>query len=100
MLSVLKADEESILSTSLRGLEKLNDMDNVNGALLFSCVSRRIKLMGINKPLAELQMAKDTIRADIPFMMGGSGGEICPTSVKDGVAYNRNHEYSMVILAV
>jgi hypothetical protein len=99
-LSVLKADEESILSTSLRGLKKLNDMEGINGALLFSCVSRRIKLMSVNNPLAEMQLAKDTIRTGIPFMMGGSGGEICPTSVKDSVAFNCNHEYSMVILAV
>ena len=99
-LSVLQNDEESILTTSLRGLNKLNDLEDVNGALIFSCVSRRITLMGINKPLAEMQLAKDTIRADIPFMIGGSGGEICPTSIKDGVAFNRNHEYSMVIMAV
>jgi hypothetical protein len=99
-LSVLQNDEESILSTSLQGLNKLNDMEDVNGALIFTCVSRRIKLMGINKPMAEMQLAQDTIRDDIPFMMAGSGGEICPTSVKDGVAFNRNHEYSMVILAI
>jgi len=99
-LSVLKADEESIISTSLQGLKKLNDMEGVNGALIFSCVSRQFMLMGVNKPLAELQLAKDTIRNDIPFMIGGSGGEICPTSVRDGVAFNRNHEYSMVILVV
>ena len=99
-LSLLKADEESILSTSLQGLKKLNDMEGVNGALIFSCVSRRIMLIGVNKPLAELQLVKDTIRTDIPFMMGGSGGEICPTSIKEGVAFNRNHEYSMVILIV
>ena len=99
-LSVLKADEESIISTSLQGLNKLNNMEGVNGALIFSCVSRRIKLMGVNKPLAEMQLAKDTIRTDIPFMMGGAGGELCPTSVKEGVAFNRTHEFSMVILAV
>jgi hypothetical protein len=99
-LSLLRADEESILSTSLKGLLKLNAMENVNGALIFSCVSRRIMLIGANKPLAEMQLVQDTIREDIPFMMGGSGGEICPTSIRDGIAFNRNHEYSMVILAV
>ena len=99
-LLLLKADDESILSTSLQGLMKLNNMEDVNGALIFSCVSRRIMLMGVNKSMAELQLVKDTVKPDIPFMMGGSGGEICPTSVRDGVAFNRNHEYSMVILVV
>jgi hypothetical protein len=99
-LLLLKADEESILSTSLKGLLKLNDMEDINGALIFTCVSRRTMLMSVNKPLAEMQLVKDTIRTDIPYMLGGSGGEICPTSVKDGVAFNRNHDYSMVILVV
>jgi hypothetical protein len=99
-LSLLKADEESILSTSLQGLKKLNDMEDVNGALIFTCVSRQITLMSVNRQFAEMQLVKDNIRTDITYMVGASGGEICPTSVKDGVAFNRNHDYSMVILAI
>jgi hypothetical protein len=97
-LASLKSDD--ILSASLRGIEQINDLADVTGVLLFSCVVRRIALLGSGKPLAELQIAKDMIRQDIPFMMGYAGGEICPTSVKNNAPVNRYHSYSLVILVL
>ena len=95
-----KFDSDDILSTSLREIEQINTLQNLNGALLFSCVVRRIVLSGGNKPLSEQQIAKDTIKPDIPFMMGCSGGEICPTSIRKGIPVNRFHNYYMVILVI
>jgi len=57
-------------------------------------------LLGADKSLSELQIAKDTINPDIPFMMGYAGGEFCPTSVKNGVPTNRFHNDSLIILVV
>jgi hypothetical protein len=51
-------------------------------------------------PLVELQTALSTIRPDIPFMIGYAGGEICPTSIKNGIPANRFHNYSLVALVV
>ena len=98
--SLLSFTVEGILSTSLREIKRISEQSNVNGALLFPCVARRVALMGANKPLAELQVAKDEINPNIPFMMGYAGGEICPTSIINGAPTNRFHTYSLVILVI
>ena len=98
--SLLKFDSDAILPVSQREIERINALPDVNGALLFSCASRRMVLLGADKSLSELQIAKDTINPDIPFMMGYAGGEFCPTSVKNGVPTNRFHNDSLIILVV
>jgi len=99
-MTLLKCDPEDIVSITRRKASQINDLPNVNGAILFPCVVRRMTLLGINKPLMELESAKDAINHDIPFMIGYAGGEICPTSSKNGVPRNRFHNYSLVILVV
>jgi hypothetical protein len=89
---------DDVLTTTQQGIKKITGLKDVSGALLFPCVIRRIPLMGIGKPLAELQIAQETLK--IPFMMGYSGGEICPTSVKNSVPTNRFHNYSIIILVL
>ena len=79
---------------------EINGMPDVNGVLLFPCVIRRAVLLGANKPLLELVTVKETINQEIPFMIGCAGGEICPTSFKDGVPVNRFHNYSLIILII
>jgi len=100
VISLLRFDADSIMSTSLNAIEKINELPDANGALLFPCVSRRMVVMGSDTPFAELNLAKETINPDIPFMMGYSGGEICPTSSTNGIPSNRFHNSSMVILVV
>jgi hypothetical protein len=100
MLSIVKADPENILASSLNEIKRINEMTDVNGVLMFSCAMRRVVLLGANQPLVELQMVRDTIKSDIPFMMGYAGSEVCPTSVNNGVPNNRYHNYTMIILVV
>ena len=99
-ITIMKCDVDDILFTTSQTIKKMNVMDNVNGALLFPCVVRRSTLSGINKPLLELQTALTEINPQIPFMLGYAGGEICPTSLKNGVPVNRFHNYSLVVLVV
>jgi len=99
-ISVLSFQPENIKSTLMSKIDRLNTLQDVNGALVFSCVSRRKALMAVIEDLAELQLAQKSIRADIPFMMGYSGGELCPVSSKTGVLNNRFHNYSAVILLI
>ena len=98
-ISLLKFDKDSILSKSKAKIEKINELPDANGALLLSCIARRIVLVGTGDHLTELNIAKDTIK-DIPFMMGYAGGEICPTSIRDGIPFNRFHNNSVVILVI
>ena len=98
--AMLTYDPDDILPSTCQKLEEINKLPEVNGALLFPCIVRRAVLLGSGKPLSELQNARGTINPYIPFMMGYAGGEICPTSVKDGVPTNRFHNYSLVVLVV
>jgi len=96
----LSFDSDSIKLTLQNEIEQLNTLSDINGALLFTCASRRMVLLGINEDYAELQIVKDTIKQEIPFMMGYSGGEICPVISNDGILHNRFHNYSVVILVI
>jgi len=98
--SLASCKPDDILSTSLHTINRLNELRDVNGALLFPCIVRRILTLGLNKSLSELEIARARINPDIPFMMGYSGGEICPTSIKGGGPANRFHNYSLAILAI
>lgn len=97
--TMLDVDYEDVLKTTGEEAALINGMGNVNGAILFPCIVRRMMTMFPNH-LAELEIVRDTIHSDIPFMMGYAGGEICPTSVRNGVPTNRFHNYSLVIMVV
>ncbi|MCL2517030.1 MAG: FIST C-terminal domain-containing protein [Oscillospiraceae bacterium] len=96
-LTILACNPDDILITTKQALKQINELLDVKGTILFPCVVRRATLLGAQKPLAELQCIKNTMNSDIPFMAGYSGGEICPTSVKNGMPTNRFHNYSLVI---
>ena len=98
--TMLKNDPNDIMATTRQKLENINELSDINGVILFPCVVRRASLMGVNKHLQELQSARDIINPKIPFMMGYAGGEICPTSVRNGVPTNRFHNHSLVILVI
>ena len=96
---LLATDSDDVLSVTRQKARQVNTLPDVNGALLFPCIVRRMMTQRLN-PLAELETVISEINPDIPFMMGYAGGEICPTSVKNGIPANRFHNYSLVILLV
>ena len=96
---MLSSDSEDVLLTTREIVKQLNEQADVNGALLFSCIIRRMVAMNTGS-LIELEAAKEIINPDIPYMMGYAGGEICPTSIRNGKPTNRFHNYSLVILLV
>ena len=97
--TLLTCGSDDVLSTMLQKAKQVNDLPDVNGVLLFSCIVRRMLSMDTNS-LMELEAVRDTISQDIPFMMGYAAGEFSPTLVKDGIPTNRFHNYSLVILIV
>ena len=98
--TMLACEPNDILETTRQELEKINQLSDVNGVLLLPCVVRRSVLLSVNKNLEELQSAREIINPDIPFMMGYAGGEICPTSINNGIPTNRFHNHTLVILVV
>jgi len=97
--TLLKCESEDVLSTAKQKVEKINEMTDVNGVLMFSCIVRRIVTMNDNYN-EEFENVRDSLRSDIPFMMSCAGGEICPTQFKDGVPTNRYHNYSLIVLVI
>jgi len=100
--TLLKCEADDVLSTAQDGVTKINEMQDVNGALLFSCIVRRIVTMSSSGAEAneEFRTVRNKLRPDIPFMMGCAGGEICPTLSKDGRLTNRYHNYTLVMLII
>ncbi|MCL2193286.1 MAG: FIST C-terminal domain-containing protein [Treponema sp.] len=97
---------EDVVTETEAKLRTVKDMPgndtNMNGILIFSCVVRHMLIIHKN-PLEEMERANEAIKealGDPPFMMSYSGGEFCPTSVKDGVHVNRFHNYSIVGLVI
>jgi hypothetical protein len=97
--ALLKCEPDDVISTTKEKVAEINDLSDVNGVLMCSCIVRRIVSMREN-PHMELEAVKDKINPDIPFMMGYAGGEICPTLVKENKPTNRYHNYSLVILVI
>ena len=97
--TIAVSEAEDVLSETRKTIEEINKLSDVNGALVFSCLGRRIMIMHLN-PNLELENVTNTVKPEIPFTMGYAGGEICPTSVKDGIPTNIFHNFSLVILIV
>ncbi|MCL2741119.1 MAG: FIST C-terminal domain-containing protein [Oscillospiraceae bacterium] len=99
VFSLLTSESSDVLSATGKAVEGLNAMPDVNGALIFPCIGRRIMTIS-EHPLVELETVAKTIDPGIPYMIGYAGGEICPTLMKGGVPTNRYHNYSVVILVI
>ena len=97
--SMLTCGVDDVSTTTRQKIALINDFHDVNGVILFPCIIRRMMIMRTN-PMIELDIAKETINPDIPFMMGYVCGEICPTLIKNGAPTNRFHNYSLIILVI
>jgi len=93
---LLQCTYEEVMEIAERKFSEAAVQPHVNGILIFSCIVRRMLVIQ-NDSLNELNMAMEKI-GSVPFMMGYAGGEICPTSIRDGIATNRYHDYSLVTL--
>jgi len=95
--TMLATESNGVLSATRQKIGQINELNDVNGALIFPCIVRQMMTIGAGS-LAELEIIKDIINPDIPFMAGYSGGEVCPTSVKNNVPINRFHNFTLIIL--
>ncbi len=98
IFTLSKCTEDDVVSSAMDTIAKVNESEQINGMLSFSCIIRRMSLAP--DTLRELDSFKANTNADIPFMVGYAGGEICPTSVKGGNATNRFHNYSLITLVI
>ena len=94
IFSIGSCNKDDVLSTTLNVINQINTFENVNAVIMFSCIARRIALG--HEFFAEINNVAKNINPQFQYMVGYAGGEICPTSLKDGAAVNRLHNYSFV----
>ena len=86
-------DAEGIIESSKSGMTQVTDLKNREVTLLLPCVTRYIMLAPDQEK--ELRLINEKlIKTGKPFMMGYSGGEICPMLGQDGKLHNRFHNYT------
>lgn len=98
IFTLLNMTAQDVVAETKTKLQTTKDMTDINGVIAFSCIVRHMMIINKN-PLEEMEQAKETL-GDLPFMMGYSGGEYCPTSIRDGGHVNRFHNYSFVALVL
>ncbi len=86
-------DTEGIFESAESALQQIAAYKNRNATLMLPCVTRYIMLAPEQE--GELELIQKTLSScESPFMMGYSGGEICPTMGTDGKYHNHFHNYS------
>ena len=91
--SVGSIDAKGIFESAEHGLIQIADYKDRQVTLMLPCVTRYIMLAPDQE--SELRLISERLAGSgYPFMMGYSGGEICPMVGKDGRLHNRFHNYT------
>ncbi len=86
-------DAQGIFESAEAGIEQILRHKDRQATLLLPCVTRYIMLAPDQE--SELLLIKEKLTdSEHPFMMGYSGGEICPMLGQDGKLHNRFHNYT------
>jgi hypothetical protein len=86
-------DAQGIFDSAEKGLSQILAVAKREATLLLPCVSRYIMLAPDQE--SELRLIREKLLGGgSPFMMGYSGGEICPMPGADGKLHNRFHNYT------
>lgn len=90
--SVGSIDTQGIFESAEDGLKQILQHKDRQVTLLLPCVTRYI--MSAPDQEGELRLINEKLADGKPFMMGYSGGEICPMRGADGKYHNRFHNYT------
>jgi len=91
--SVGSIDASGIFESAEVGIQRILNIKERNATLLLPCVTRYIMLSPDQE--RELRLIDEKLaKSNSPFMMGYSGGEICPMLGTDGKLHNRFHNYT------
>jgi len=89
--SILSSD---ILQSLTKTLVHIAREENVNAALIFSCLIRRLSIG--SDSMKELAHIRDNLGGNFPFMASYSGGEISPIG-SNSQFQNAFHNYSLIV---
>lgn len=96
-LSIATIDTEDVLTTARQVIGDILASPKRTGLLMFPCVSRNL-VLGADAE-AELDLVRDLIGGQIPYLFAYSGGEFCPTYLPDGSTVNQFHNHSFIACA-
>jgi hypothetical protein len=86
-------DAQGIFESAEYGLKKILELKDRQATLMLPCITRYIMLAPDQE--RELRLIKEKLSGSgKPFMMGYSGGEICPMLDADRKLHNRFHNYT------
>jgi hypothetical protein len=91
-LSIGLIDYEGIMETAESSVNNAKNQDEVNGVLMFPCMSRA-QMISPNS-MDEMKKVIDVLGTEVPYMLCYGGGEICPIYGEDGKTYNHFHNYT------
>ncbi|MDR2610807.1 MAG: FIST C-terminal domain-containing protein [Clostridiales Family XIII bacterium] len=94
VFTITNPSMDTFLKSSNELIEKIKAMPDRQATLILSCIVRRMSF-GSN-PTVEAKLVKEALNCETSFMFAYAGGEICPTSVRDGKAVNRFHNFSII----
>ena len=86
-------DADGIFESAQSGISEILKHQGRQATLLLPCLTRYLMLAPDQE--SELRLITEKLKEDgQPFMMGYSGGEICPVPGNDGKLHNRFHNYT------
>lgn len=91
-IAVGEVSREGVLKTAEDSIKKIIESNNKNGAFIFPCTARYFTLFPDKDD--EMKIVSEKLNGKIPYMLGYSGGEICPVPNEDGTLFNRFHSFT------
>ncbi|MDR0331571.1 MAG: FIST C-terminal domain-containing protein [Chitinispirillales bacterium] len=93
-ISVAFNTKESVIETARRTIAKIKKENAGGTAIIHTCLGRRYGLLG--EPMAELSLINDSLKEGFNYAAAYATGEICPTGVREGRAFNQDHSQTIV----
>ena len=93
-VAVGQISNEGILSTAKESLNSVLACGKRSGVLYLPCITRHVMLVPNHNAELELIAEKMENGRVMPYMVGYSGGEVCPVRDESGVLRNRFHQFT------
>ncbi|MDR2478472.1 MAG: FIST C-terminal domain-containing protein [Treponema sp.] len=92
MIAAGEISHDGIISTAEECVNRVLGSGKKDGVLMLPCVTRYVMLSP--DPNSEMDRVAELMNGSTPYMLGYSGGEVCPVRDESGKWQNRFHNYT------
>jgi hypothetical protein len=92
-ISIAFNTRDGVVETASRLCEQIKRECAGGTALMYTCIGRRFGLLG--EPMAELSTIINSLKDQFVYTAAYGSGEMCPTKVIEGQAYNQDHNQTL-----